>query len=82
MEADPDSVVFSLFSELPHVIQKENYLWDCMHYGRIAIMDFDGEFMILPFISFFPLLSTCHFAAVLSFHLTELTNAAEHSNQS
>lgn len=41
MEADPGSVVFSLFSELPHIIQKENYLWDCMHDGRIAVMDFD-----------------------------------------
>lgn len=82
MEADPDSVVFSLFSELPHTIQNENDLWDSMHYGMIAIMDFDWEFMILPFISSFPLLSTCHCAAVLSFHLTELTNAGEHSNQS
>lgn len=25
-----------------------------MHYGWIAIMDFDHEFMILPFFSFFP----------------------------
>lgn len=50
MEADPGSVVFSLFFELPHIIQKENDLWDCLHDGRIAVMDFDWDFMILPFI--------------------------------
>lgn len=43
MEADhSDSVVFSFFSELPHIMQKKKKdLWDCLHYSRIAIMDFD-----------------------------------------
>lgn len=39
-----------------------------MHYGWIAIMDFDHEFMILPFFSFFFLLSylpLCYCAKLL-----------------
>lgn len=73
-------IVFSLFSEFPHIIQKENDLWDCMHYGKIAIMDFDQELMILPFISFFPLiyLPLCCCAKL---PLDRADNAAEHSNQ-
>lgn len=63
--AGPESVAFSLFSELPHIM--ENDLLDYMHCGGIAIVDFNLEFMILPVFSFFFLiyLPLCYCAELL-----------------